>query len=91
MGRGHLGGGGGGRSQTCIGCCNLGFASEQETSSRLWGLSPKRLLAPSPIDWGDSPNSASYQAIRVTNKAVKINLRTGTRWKVPLRFCLLGD
>ena len=46
--------------------CKSGVALEQETFSRLPGLPPKRLLAPSPIDLGEVQGIRGlYQAIRV--------------------------
>ena len=45
---------------------NLGVALEQETFSGLPGHPPKRLLAPSPIDFGGNPEIRGlYQAVRV--------------------------
>ena len=44
---------------------NFGVAPGQETLSGLPGLRPKILLAPSPIDLGESQSSGLHQAIRI--------------------------
>ena len=48
--------------------CNLGVALEQETIFGLSGPCPKRLLAPSLIDFRGNPRIwASYQAVGIPN------------------------